>query len=49
MGVQLGTVWKASVLVEIIAGGVVGRGPHDPDDSKAMVPMATEGLTLLWE
>jgi hypothetical protein len=30
MGVQLGTVWKASVVAEIVEGGVKGRGPHDP-------------------
>lgn len=29
LGVQLGTVWKASVIWDIIDNGVKGRGPHD--------------------
>jgi hypothetical protein len=28
-GLQLGTVWKASVIDEIIDGEIIGRGPHD--------------------
>jgi hypothetical protein len=29
-GLQLGTVWKPSVIDEIIEGGVIGKGPYDP-------------------
>lgn len=29
-GLQLGTVWKHSLINEIIEGGVKGKGPHDP-------------------
>ena len=29
-GLHLGTVWKHSLINEIIEGGVKGKGPHDP-------------------
>jgi hypothetical protein len=33
MGAQLGIVWKASVLLEILEGGVRGHTPHNADSS----------------
>lgn len=47
LGVQLGTVWKASVLDEIIGQGVRGRGPHDGGGDQAAGYTATEGLTVI--